>query len=141
MNLENLYRQIIMEHYKNPLNKGLISDSSYLLINMHNPSCGDDVTIQLKVSDNTIKDIRHTGTGCSICCSSASVMSETLKGFKKEEALQTIDHYVKMISNQEYDQSYLKGDMMAYSGVRNFPARIKCATLAWKALEKGLKEG
>lgn len=141
MNLENLYRQIIMEHYKNPLNKGLISDSSYLLINMHNPSCGDDVTIQLKVSDNTIKDIRHTGTGCSICCSSASVMSETLKGFQKEEALQTIDHYVKMISNQEYDQSYLKGDMMAYSGVRNFPARIKCATLAWKALEKGLKEG
>ena len=141
MNLENLYRQIIMEHYKNPLNKGLVSDSSYLLINMHNPSCGDDVTVQLKVEDDRIIDIRHIGTGCSICCSSASVMSETLKGFTKVDALKTIDNYVKMITNQDYDESYLKGDMMAYSGVRNFPARVKCATLAWKGLEKGLKEG
>ncbi len=141
MNVENLYRQIIMEHYKNPQNKGLVSDSSYLLINMHNPSCGDDVTVQLKVEGDHIKDIRHIGSGCSICCSSASVMSETLKGFTKDEALKTIENYVKMITNQTFDASYLKGDMMAYSGVRNFPARVKCATLAWKALEKGLKEG
>lgn len=141
MQLENLYRQIIMEHYKNPQNKGLIGDSSYLLINMHNPSCGDDVTVQLKVENDHIVDIRHEGTGCSICCSSASVMSELLKNYSKEEALKTIDEYIKMITNQSYDASYLKGDMLAYSGVKNFPARIKCATLAWKAVEKGLKEG
>ncbi|MFA5720068.1 MAG: SUF system NifU family Fe-S cluster assembly protein, partial [Acholeplasmataceae bacterium] len=105
MNVENLYRQIIMEHYKNPQNKGLVSDSSYLLINMHNPSCGDDVTVQLKVEGDHIKDIRHIGSGCSICCSSASVMSETLKGFTKDEALKTIENYVKMITNQTFDAS------------------------------------
>ncbi len=141
MKLENLYRQIIMEHYKNPLNKGLLSDASYLLINMHNPSCGDDVTVQLKVEDNIIKDIRHEGVGCSICCSSASVMSETLKGLEKDEAIKTVENFINMVMNKEFDPSYLKGDMQAYSGVRTFPARVRCATLAWAAVEKGLKEG
>ncbi len=141
MKIENLYRQIIMEHYKNPLNKGLLSDPNYLLINMHNPSCGDDVTVQLKVEDNIVKDIRHEGVGCSICCSSASVMSETLKGLSKEEAIKIVENFINMVMNKEFDPTYLKGDTQAYSGVRTFPARVRCATLAWVAVEKGLKEG
>lgn len=141
MKLENLYRQIIMEHYKNPLNKGLLGDADYLLINMHNPSCGDDVTVQLKVENNIVKDIRHTGVGCSICCSSASVMSEALKGLEKEEAIKVAENFINMVTNKEFDTSYLRGDMLAYSGVRTFPARVRCATLAWVAIEKGLKEG
>ncbi|NMA05955.1 MAG: SUF system NifU family Fe-S cluster assembly protein [Acholeplasmataceae bacterium] len=141
MKIENLYRQIIMEHYKNPLNKGLLSDADYLLIKMHNPSCGDDVTVQLKVEDNIIKDIRHDGVGCSICCSSASVMSEVLKGLSKEEAIKIAENFIDMVMNKEFNPNYLKGDMQAYSGVRTFPARVRCATLAWVAALKGLKEG
>jgi len=78
MKLEDLYREVIMEHYKNPLNKGLTDDTRYSKVNLLNPSCGDDVTIQVLVEENTIKDVRHDGHGCSICCSSASVMSNAL---------------------------------------------------------------
>lgn len=79
-NLENLYRQVIMDHYKNPRNKGLIeNDESYKTLHLNNPSCGDDINIQVKIENGHLCDIRHQGVGCSICCSSASVMSETLK--------------------------------------------------------------
>ena len=137
-NLENLYRQVIMDHYKNPYNKGLVQDPSYFTVHMHNPSCGDDMTVQLKESNGIITDIRHQGTGCSICCSSASVMSITLKNHTKQEGLNLIQAYYHMLTNEPYDQNILNGDALAYHGVAQFPARIKCATLAWKAAEQAL---
>ncbi len=139
MNLEYLYREIIMDHYKSPKNKGLIDDKDYLLVKMYNPSCGDDVTVQFLLKDNIIKDIRHDGVGCSICCSSASVMSESLKGKTKEEALLIVDSFYNLLTGKK--DNNLVGDMIAYEGVGKFPARIRCATLSWKAIEKGLKEG
>lgn len=138
MEINNLYRKIIMEHYKDPKNKGLVEDSSYLLINMTNPSCGDNVILQLKVSNGIIKDIRHEGEGCSICCSAASIISEVLKNKKIKDALSILDEYHLMIKGSKYNKEILNNDLIVYEGVAKFPARIRCATLASRALEKGL---
>lgn len=136
--IEQLYRQVIMEHYKHPKNKGLIADPSYLTIHLNNPSCGDEMTVQMLVKNGQIADIRHQGTGCSICCSSASVMSETLKSHTLDEANQIIKEFYELIKGYSYNANILKGDAVVYQGVAQFPARIKCATLAWKAIEQGI---
>jgi nitrogen fixation protein NifU and related proteins len=138
MNLEHLYRQVIMDHYKNPKNKGLIKDPSYLVVHLNNPSCGDEMTVQIKTDHTKIIDIRHQGSGCSICCSSASVMSETLKNQTMEDSLQIIREFYELIKGYPFNQEILKGDAIIYQGVSQFPARVKCATLAWKALEQGI---
>ncbi|MDC0558857.1 SUF system NifU family Fe-S cluster assembly protein [Candidatus Izimaplasma bacterium] len=139
-NLEILYRQVIMDHYKNPRNKGLINDPTYKTVHIKNPSCGDDITIQSKVDGNIVKDVRHEGTGCSICCSSASVLSETLIGKTKEDAMTITANYLNMLSNKEYDENVELEDAIVYQGVRKFPARIKCASIAWKAFEGTVEE-
>ena len=140
MKLEDLYRQVIMDHYKNPRNKGLIDDEKYKQIHLHNPSCGDDIIIEVELENNIIKDVRQDGKGCSICCSSASVMSETLKGKTVEEAKQIIADFFDMIQGNEINEAEEEalGEALAYKGVAKFPARIKCATLAWKACEKSI---
>ncbi|MGM0436151.1 MAG: Fe-S cluster assembly sulfur transfer protein SufU [Bacillota bacterium] len=137
--LEQLYRQIIMDHYKNPRNKGLKDDEDYQSDHIKNPSCGDDITIQSKVEDGVVKDIRHEGSGCSICCSSASVLSELLKGKTVEEAEHIAENYLLMLMDKEYDESIDFEDAVAYQGVKQFPARIKCATIAFKAFQNTLK--
>ncbi len=139
-NLEILYRQVIMDHYKNPRNKGLINDPTYKTVHIKNPSCGDDITIQSKIEGNIVKDVRHEGTGCSICCSSASVLSETLKGKTKEDAMIISKNYLNMLSNKEYDENVELDEAIVYQGVRKFPARIKCASIAWKAFEGTVEE-
>ena len=138
--LENLYRQVIMDHYKNPRNKGLLQKDGYKTVHIKNPTCGDDITIQSFVEDGVVKDVRHDGTGCSICCSSASVMSEVLIGKSKEVAENIKDTYLNMLTNREYDENVELEDAIAYSGVRQFPARTKCASIAWKAFEGTLEE-
>src|SRR5690554_1297728 len=140
MNIEQLYRQVIMDHYKNPKNKGFVADPNYVTIHLNNPSCGDEMTVQLKVEDHFITDIKHQGTGCSICCSSASVMSQTLKDQKVEQADKIIHEFYELIKGYPFNPDILKGDAIVYQGVSQFPARIKCATLAWKAAEMGLKK-
>lgn len=138
MNIEHLYRQVIMDHYKNPKNKGLIADNAYMTVHLNNPSCGDEMTVQLKISDHKITDVRHQGTGCSICCSSASVMSVTLKGEHEDDAMRIIREFYELIKGYPFDPDILKGDAVVYQGVAQFPARIKCATLGWKAAEQAL---
>lgn len=142
MNLEELYRQVIMDHYKNPRNKGLVNEDGYHLVHLHNPSCGDDMRVVVKVENGIITDVRQDGKGCSICCSSASVMTESLKGKKVAEANEIIQDFYKMIQGLPIseNQEELLGEAIAYKGVSQFPARIKCATLAWKACEQALKE-
>lgn len=130
--LESLYKQVIFDHYKNPRNKGL---KGFDHVHLRNPSCGDDITVEMKVEDGVIKEINHAGSGCSICCSSASVLSETLKGKTIPEALRLINEfYEMMMGNCEPDEEL--EEALVYQGVSKFPARIKCATLSWKALEK-----
>lgn len=137
-NIDNLYRTVIMDHYKNPHNKGLVEDENYKQVHLNNPSCGDDMFVQIKLDNGKLVDVRHNGHGCSICCSSASVMSDTLIGLTKDEALKTIDGFLTMIKGEEYDENIELGEAVVYQGVSQFPARIKCATLAWKASLKAL---
>lgn len=138
MDLKALYREVIMDHYKNPHNKGLVNDASYMTIHLNNPSCGDDMVVQLLIENDIIKDIKQQGTGCSICCSSASIASETLKGQSVSDALKIINEFYELIKGGSFNENILSGDILAYQSVHQFPARVKCATLAWKAYEKGL---
>lgn len=136
--MQDLYRQVIMDHYKYPRNKGLISDSKGLLIHLNNPSCGDEITIQLFTKENIIERVVHEGSGCSICCASASVMSVALEKHDIQEGLDIIKQFYELIKGLPYNSEILFKDAVAFSGVSQFPARIKCATLSWKAVEKGL---
>ena len=139
-NLDTLYRQVIMDHYKNPRNKGSLEDGS-LVIDMNNPTCGDRIHLTLKVEDGIVQDAKFDGEGCSISMSSASMMTQIVKGRSSEEALKLAGIFSNMIQGKEYDEGDLDlGDIEALQGVSKFPARIKCATLAWKAMEKGLNE-
>lgn len=133
-NIDNLYRQVIMEHYKNPRNKGLKDDPTYHTLHLKNPSCGDDIYVQVKFNEGLLEDIRHKGTGCSICCSSASVMSEVLKGKTIEKANQIIDDFYGLIKGETPADEDSLEEAIVYSGVAKFPARVKCATLGWKAV-------
>lgn len=131
--IKELYGQIIKDHQKFPRNKGLIS--GYKTLRVKNPSCGDDVTVQLNIKDGIIEDVRHEGSGCAICCSSASVMSEVLKGKTKEEALSIIQDYYELIKgNLPQDEDRLE-DAIVYINIHNFPPRAKCATIAWRAAD------
>jgi nitrogen fixation NifU-like protein len=141
MDLKTLYRQVIMDNYKNPKNKGLTHDDRYKFIHLNNPSCGDDMNVELLVEDGIIKDVRHDGHGCSICCSSASVMSETLKGKTIADAKEIIIDFYELVQGVTPKNEEALGEAIAYQGVSDFPARIKCATLSWKAIEKAIDEG
>ncbi|WP_160722429.1 Fe-S cluster assembly sulfur transfer protein SufU [Bacillus sp. USDA818B3_A] len=139
IDLDALYRRVIMDHYKKPRNRGILEDGSHT-INMNNPTCGDRIQLTFKVEDGIVKDAMFEGEGCSISMSSASMMTQAIKGKKVEEALQMSGIFSDMMLGKEPDDSFDLGDIEALQGVAKFPARIKCATLAWKAMEKGLKE-
>lgn len=139
-NLETLYRQVIMDHYKKPRNKGILEDGS-MTIDMNNPTCGDRIRLTMKVENDTVADVKFEGEGCSISMSSASMMTEAIKGKNLNTAMKLSHIFSDMIQGKDYDDDGLDlGDIEALQGVAKFPARIKCATLAWKAMEKGIQE-
>lgn len=140
MDLKTLYRTVIMDNYKNPKNKGLVKTDAYHFVHLNNPSCGDDMNVELKVENGIVTDIHHDGHGCSICCSSASVMSDTLIGHTVKEALAIINDFYDMVKGEDPKDEEALGEAIAYMGVRDFPARIKCATLSWKAIEQAINE-
>ncbi len=127
-----------MDHYKNPRNKGALEGEA-VTIDMNNPTCGDRIHLTLKVTDGIVEDAKFDGEGCSISMSSASMMTQLIKGKKVDEALELADIFSKMMMGEEYSDKYDLEDVEALQGVSQFPARIKCATLAWKAMEKGVK--
>lgn len=139
-NLDMLYRRVIMDHYKKPRNRGVL-DEGNLTVNMNNPTCGDRIQLTMKVENGRVADAKFEGDGCSISMSSASMMTEAVKGKKVEEAMKMSTIFSNMMQGKEYDDDIDLGDIEALQGVSKFPARIKCATLAWKAMEKGLNEG
>lgn len=139
-NLDTLYRQVIMDHYKNPRNKGVLENEN-VTVNLNNPTCGDRIQLTMIVEDGIVVDTKFDGDGCSISMSSASMMTQTIKGRPISEALQLSRIFSDMMLGKEYeDDEFDLGDIEALQGVSKFPARIKCATLAWKAMEKGLRE-
>ncbi|WP_027726260.1 Fe-S cluster assembly sulfur transfer protein SufU [Tuberibacillus calidus] len=140
-NLDQLYRSVIMDHYKKPRNKGTIDDDGKLTVNMNNPTCGDRIDLHMKVEDGKITDAKFLGEGCSISIASASMMTEAIKGLTVEEALHMARIFSDMVLGKDYHAEGIDlGDIEALSGVTKFPARIKCATLPWKAMEKGFAQ-
>ena len=140
MDLNTLYRTVIMDNYKNPKNKGLVKSDKYHFVHLNNPSCGDDMNVEIYIEDGIVKEVHHDGKGCSICCSSASVMTETLIGKTVEDAKKLILDFYSLVMGNEPKYEEELGEAIAYMGVKDFPARIKCATLAWKAIEQGISE-
>jgi nitrogen fixation NifU-like protein len=148
-NLENLYREIILDHYRSPRNRGELATPPAHKVEGFNPLCGDEVTVYLDVQDGVLRDIKLTGHGCSISQSSSSLMSAAVKGKPLEDVQATIETFKELMmareSNldaEEMDAANLRtlGELAALAGVVKFPVRIKCATLAWNTLQQGLQE-
>ena len=136
---QNMKRSIILEHYQNPKNKGLIEDETYIKVNMNNDSCIDEVNLMVKLEDGKIKDVRFDGEACAICTSSTSIMIDTLIGKTIEEAKNIINNFYNMIDEKEYDEQILE-QANVYNDIYKQPNRKKCALLGWWGIEKSLKE-
>lgn len=128
-------REIILEHYQNPINRGLIDDDSYIKVNTNNDSCIDEINLMVKIEDNIIKDIKFDGEACAICTSSTSIMIETLIGKTTEEVERILINYSNMIDGKEYDDKILENSIV-YSDISKQPNRKKCALLPWWGIEK-----
>ncbi len=135
--LDQLYRSVIMDHYKTPRNKGVL-ESSNVTIDMNNPTCGDVIHLTLQVEDGIVKDTKFEGEGCSISMASASMMTQFIKGKNINDAMEAAHGFSDMMLGKDVDDSIEFEDIEALTGVAKFPARIKCATLPWKAMEKGI---
>ena len=141
MAFDDLYQEIILDHYRNPHNFGEIQRSC-TIVEEDNPTCGDQIKLSLWVDENkTIQDIKFSGQGCAISIASASIMTETVKGKTTNEAKEIADTIITTMRG-EGDPDVLDeyGDLIALKGVIQFPARVKCATLAWHALEEALQK-
>jgi nitrogen fixation NifU-like protein len=138
MQLDDLYRRVIMDHYKNPRNRGQLDSEAAVTINLNNPTCGDKISLQMQIEDNVVRNVKYFGEGCSISLSSASMMTDAIKGRTLQEALKTAENFSSLMKGEHSVFEY--EDIEALSGVTKFPARIKCATLAWNALRKGVEQ-
>ena len=134
-----ILRQIIMDHYQYPRNHTLTEDATYMSKHMASESCIDDITVQAKINQNRIEDIRFDGIACTISTASTSIMTELLQNKTKEEAYHIINEYFKMIDEQEYDEVLLE-EAIAFHNVGKQANRIKCATIGWKAIREILGE-
>ena len=138
--LDNLYRQVILDHTNHPHNKGVL-DHSTSQIELNNPTCGDVIQLQLVIKDGVIDDIAFDGHGCSISMASASMMTDAVKGKTEKEAIEIIADFLELVQGENIgEKKKVLKDAQMLGGVAKFPARIKCATLAWKALERGIIE-
>ena len=136
---KDLKKSIILEHYQNPKNKGLVNDNSYLKVNMNSDSCIDEVDIMVKVENGIIKDIRFDGEACAICTSSTSIMIDTIIGKTIAEARYIVNNYYNMINEQPYDSDILE-QAIVYDDICKQPNRKKCALLSWWGIERILEE-
>ena len=134
----NLKRSIILEHYQNPINRGLISNDSYMSVNMNNESCIDEIDLAIKIENNVITDIRFDGEACAISTSSTSIMISTLIGKTIEEAKEIYQNFENMIDEKEYNEQIL-GESVVYEDIYKQPNRKKCALLPWWGIAKILK--
>ena len=134
--LSDVYNELIMEHSMNSYNKKKLENADYKEIG-HNPNCGDEITLELKVNGNIIEDMAFSGHGCAISQASTSIMIDTLKGKSIDEAKEIIKTFIEMIKRETTDEQQLKKleDAIAFRNVANMPARVKCALLAWHTIE------
>ena len=135
----NIKREIILENYQNPKNKGLLNNDSYLKTNMNNESCIDELNLEVKIENDIIKDIRFDGEACAICISSASIMTTVLIGKTKEQAENIIQNFLNMLDEKPYDKEILE-EAIVYDDIYKNPNRKKCALLSWWGIEKILNK-
>ena len=135
--LDNLYRQVILDHSSHPHHHGTL-DASSQTIELNNPTCGDVIELDVAIEDGVIKDIAFQGSGCSISTASASMMTDAVLGKTIAEATALVEDFSQLVQGNEVAEDEKLGDAAMLSGVAKFPARIKCATLAWKALEQAV---
>ena len=136
MELDSLYQEVILDHYRNPHHKGLSADKD-IQVKHNNPSCGDEVTLNLSMKDGLVQGISWDGVGCSISMASVSVMCDLIIGKSYAEATEILDNFVDLMQSKGQasgDESILE-DAVAFAGVSKFPARIKCALLGWMAFK------
>jgi nitrogen fixation NifU-like protein len=139
MNLESMYQDIILDHYKNPHGRGLREpfDTESFQVN---PTCGDEITLRLKLDGEKVEDVSYEGQGCSISQASASVLTDLVVGHTVADALSTMDAFVELMQGRgqvEPDEEVLE-DGVAFAGVAKYPARVKCALLGWMAFKDAL---
>src|SRR5699024_9793916 len=140
LNLDTLYRQVIMDQYQNPRNRGSDEEDT-LNVQKNDPTDGDHIFLEFHLDEEVVVDIRQNGVGCALSLASASMMTEAIKGQSISKALDMSELFSQMMLGEEIDvEGFGVEDIEALQGVSNFPARIKCATLAWKAMEKVAKE-
>ncbi len=140
--LQELYQEIILDHNRRPRNERLLEDATFTAEG-YNPLCGDELTVFVRMENDLVADVTFKAQGCAISKASASMMTTLIRGKTKADALAEVEAVLGLINaaeDGEVDTS-LEGDVLALRGVRKFPARIKCATLAWHALETALKGG
>jgi len=149
-NLDDLYREIILDHYRSPRNRGELESPPAIRVEGFNPLCGDEIVVYLDVEDDVLKNIKMTGTGCSISQSSASLMSAAVKGKSLQQVREIVSTFKDLMTVHEstlaHDNEPAKvdlralGELAALQGVVKFPVRIKCATLSWNTMLQGLNE-
>ena len=136
--LQELYREVILDHNRNPRNFGTLADATRVVAGV-NPLCGDKMTLYIKLADGTIQDIRFQGTGCAISVASSSLMTERVKGVPVAEALDLFSKVHDLLTGA-HDHAHGELDKLAaLGGVREYPSRVKCASLAWHALKSAVE--
>ena len=138
MNLKLLYQQMILEHNKNPRNFKTVDPHTHYS-HGHNPLCGDDYVVTVRLKDDKIEDIGFAGQGCAISKASGSLMTQSLIGKDIKEVLMMKDNFLSLITEDDFDGSAL-GKLKVFEGVKQFPVRVKCAALVWRALEDALNK-
>ena len=136
MELNDLYRDVILDHNKRPRNFGRV-DPADALANGHNPLCGDRLTVTLRLAGDRVDDVKFEGNGCAISVASASMMTEAVKGHSRDEVATLFDRVHALLTQADAPSTDL-GKLAALSGVREFPARVKCASLCWHTLNAAL---
>lgn len=140
MDLNELYTEVVLAASRDMTNKRELADAD-IHEHGHNPSCGDEITLQLR-GDKNIDDLAYTGTGCAISQASTSIMIDTVKGLSKEESLKLADDFLNMVRGEELSEDEMDalGDAAIFENMKNLPARIKCATLPWYTLKYMLEK-
>lgn len=136
--LRDLYQEVLLDHYKKPRNFRVMEEANRRAEGQ-NPLCGDEVTVYLLMEDDVVKDVSFQGVGCAISMASASMMTTSLKGKTKEEAEALFQQFHKMLTEDNDAEPLELGKLAVFSGVREFPIRVKCATLPWHTFHAALE--
>ncbi len=138
--LQELYREVILDHNRNPRNFGELADATRVVAGV-NPLCGDKMTLYVKLGDGKIEDIRFKGTGCAISVASSSLMTERVKGLPVSAALQLFDKVHELLTTaHDHEPAAELDKLAALGGVREYPSRVKCASLGWHALKSAVAD-